>query len=83
MEDATLKLTKAICRKLKYEPLSIDPLFRGYRARLCIVTKPDRLVSEFKDKLNKLDCRFVKVTTKKMWWKRKWIISIIVPFKRK
>jgi len=83
MEDETLKLTKVICRKLKYEPLSIDPLFRGYRAKLCIVTKPDRLVNEFKEKLHKLDYKYVKVIVKKVWWKKRWSINILVPFRRK
>jgi hypothetical protein len=83
MEDYTLRLTNIICKKLKYDPISIDLLFKGYRAKICITQDKDKVVTEVRKRLDKLHCEFVKIKVKKLFWKKKWIISILIPFNRK
>lgn len=82
-EDPTLILTKVICKKLKYDPISINLLFKGYKVKLCIIKDKDEVVKEIQRKLNKLYCKFVKIKVRKKFWKKEWIIHIFVPFNRK
>jgi hypothetical protein len=82
-EEPTLTLTKVICKKLKYEPISIDLLFKGYRAKLCITENKDEVIKEIQRKLDRLFCKFVKIKIRKLIFRKKWVISILVPFNRK